>query len=187
VEHLLRDINDPSTSTLAKQIKEKVSGLNSFVGRLEDVRAYLEKVIGKFSTDRLFLLFLLLMSSLPCSCVVDGKMPVNNQINNNLQNILNMLPNLNVEALVRSMLVKTNDMYLAMYLAALVRSVIALHNLLNNKIQVYCIASCHFHLVKFCILIFFSSSRMLTMFWTRMLEWSRYILSCLKVSASLFA
>ena len=33
------------------------------------------------------------------------------------------------------MLVKTNDMYLAMYLAALVRSVIALHNLLNNKIQ----------------------------------------------------
>lgn len=62
-------------------------------------------------------------------------MPLNNQINSNLQNILNMLPNLNVEALVRSMLVKTNDMYLAMYLAALVRSVIALHNLLNNKIQ----------------------------------------------------
>jgi 26S proteasome regulatory subunit N8 len=48
VEHLLRDINDPSTSTLAKQIKEKVSGLNSFVGRLEEVRAYLEKVIGTF-------------------------------------------------------------------------------------------------------------------------------------------
>lgn len=63
-------------------------------------------------------------------------MPVNNQINSNLQNILNMLPNLNVEVLVRSMLVKTNDMYLAMYLAALVRSVIALHDLLNNKIQV---------------------------------------------------
>jgi 26S proteasome regulatory subunit N8 len=110
VEHLLRDINDPSTSTLAKQIKEKVSGLNSFVGRLEDVRQYLENVI-------------------------DGKMPVNNQINSNLQNILNLLPNLNVEALVRSMLVKTNDMHLAMYLAALVRSVLALHDLLNNKIQ----------------------------------------------------
>jgi 26S proteasome regulatory subunit N8 len=63
-------------------------------------------------------------------------MPVNNQINNNLQNILNLLPNLNVEALIRSLLVKTNDMHLAMYLAALVRSVLALHNLLNNKIQV---------------------------------------------------
>ena len=47
VEHLLRDINDPSTSTLAKQIKEKVSGLTSFVGRLEDIRAYLKNVIGK--------------------------------------------------------------------------------------------------------------------------------------------
>ena len=49
VEHLLRDINDPSTSTLAKQIKEKVSGLTSFVGRLEDIRAYLKNVIGKVS------------------------------------------------------------------------------------------------------------------------------------------
>lgn len=68
--------------------------------------------------------------------LAEGKMPVNNQINSNLQNILNMLPNLNVEALVRSLLVKTNDMHLGMYLAALVRSVIALHNLLNNKIQV---------------------------------------------------
>jgi 26S proteasome regulatory subunit N8 len=110
VEHLLRDINDPSTSTLAKQIKEKVSGLTSFVGRLEDIRAYLQKVI-------------------------DGKLPLNHQINSNLQNIMNLLPNLNVDTLVRSMLVKTNDMYLAMYLASLVRSVIALHNLLNNKIK----------------------------------------------------
>lgn len=48
VEHLLRDINDPSTSTLAKQIKEKVAGLNSFVGRLEEVRSYLENVIGEW-------------------------------------------------------------------------------------------------------------------------------------------
>jgi len=29
--------------------------------------------------------------------------------------------------------VKTNDMMMAMYLASLVRSVIALHNLINNK------------------------------------------------------
>ena len=51
VEHLLRDINDPSTSTLAKQIKEKVSGLGSFVGRLEEVRAYLERVIGEWGSE----------------------------------------------------------------------------------------------------------------------------------------
>lgn len=67
--------------------------------------------------------------------VLDGKLPINNQISYNLQDIFNLLPNLNVEELVKSMLVKTNDMHLAIYLSSLVRSVIALHNLLNNKIK----------------------------------------------------
>ena len=60
---------------------------------------------------------------------------MNNQIVYNLQNILNLLPNLNVETLVRSMQMKTNDMHLVMYLSALVRSVVALHSLLLNKIK----------------------------------------------------
>jgi 26S proteasome regulatory subunit N8 len=33
------------------------------------------------------------------------------------------------------MLVKTNDMHMAIYLSALIRSVIALHDLVNNKIM----------------------------------------------------
>jgi 26S proteasome regulatory subunit N8 len=37
--------------------------------------------------------------------------------------------------MVRSMLVKTNDMHMAMYLSALIRSVIALNDLINNRIQ----------------------------------------------------
>ncbi len=69
------------------------------------------------------------------SKVVNGKMPINNQISYNLQNILNLLPNLNVEELVKSMLVKTNDIHLVMYVSALVRSILALHDLLNNKIK----------------------------------------------------
>ena len=66
VEHLLRDINDPSTSTLALQIKQKLSGLTGLQGRLEEIHAYLQKV-------------------------VDGKLPMNNQITYNLQNIFNLL------------------------------------------------------------------------------------------------
>jgi 26S proteasome regulatory subunit N8 len=110
VEHLLRDINDPSTSTLAMEIREKVDGLQGLVTRLEEIRSYLTNVVS-------------------------GRVPVNNQIIYNLQNIFNMLPNLNVESLVRSTLVKTNDMYLIIYLSSLLRSVIALHGLLNNKIK----------------------------------------------------
>jgi 26S proteasome regulatory subunit N8 len=64
-----------------------------------------------------------------------GNLPINNQITYNLQNIFNLLPNLNVDELVKSMLVKTNDMYLVMYISSLVRSIIALHGLLINKIQ----------------------------------------------------
>jgi 26S proteasome regulatory subunit N8 len=33
------------------------------------------------------------------------------------------------------MIVKTNDMHMAVYLASLIRSVIALHDLVNNKIR----------------------------------------------------
>lgn len=60
---------------------------------------------------------------------------MNNHIIGNLQNILNLLPNLNLQELVRAMLVKTNDMHLVMYVSSLVRSVLALHALLSNKIK----------------------------------------------------
>jgi 26S proteasome regulatory subunit N8 len=110
VEHLLRDINDPSTSVLALQIKEKVNSLGGLMGRLQEIRDYLEAVIA-------------------------GKAPINNQIVYNLQNIFNLVPNLNVDELVKSMLVTTNDMHLVMYLSSLVRSVIALHELLANKMK----------------------------------------------------
>jgi 26S proteasome regulatory subunit N8 len=110
VEHLLRDINDPSTSTLALQIKQKINGLTGLARRLVEIRDYLEKIIA-------------------------GRIPINNQITYNLQNIFNLLPNLNMDELVKSMVVKTNDMHLVIYLSSLVRSVIALHGLLNNKIK----------------------------------------------------
>jgi 26S proteasome regulatory subunit N8 len=110
VEHLLRDINDPSTSSLALQIKQKITGLAGMVDKLSEIHTYLENVAS-------------------------GRLPVNSQIIYNLQNIVNLLPNLNIDALVRSMLVKTNDMHLVVYVSSLVRSVIALHGLLANKIK----------------------------------------------------
>jgi 26S proteasome regulatory subunit N8 len=110
VEHLLRDINDPSTSTLALQIKQKIIGLSGLYEHLAEIHTYLLNVMS-------------------------SRLPMNNQIVYNLQNIINLLPNLNLEELVRSMLVKTNDMHLIMYVSSLVRSVIALHSLLANKIK----------------------------------------------------
>jgi len=110
VEHLLRDVNDPTVSTLASQIKHKMTGLTALRSRLAEMKAYLEAVVAE-------------------------KIPANNQILYNCQAIFNLMPNLNQDALVESMLVKTNDYHLAVYCASLVRCIIALHELVNNKIQ----------------------------------------------------
>ncbi len=110
VEHLLRDINDPTVSTVASLIKGKISGLATLTEKLVECKDYLES----------------------CS---RGDQKVNPEIVANLQTILNLLPNLNTEEMVRSILIKTNDMQLAIYLSALIRSVIALHDLINNRIR----------------------------------------------------
>merc|ERR1712012_879791 len=67
--------------------------------------------------------------------VVQGKMKINQEIVANMQTILNLLPNLNVEELVKAMLVKTNDLHMVIYLSSLIRSVMALHDLVSNKIK----------------------------------------------------
>ncbi|TMW68381.1 hypothetical protein Poli38472_005849 [Pythium oligandrum] len=110
VEHLLRDINDPSVSSLAGQVKHKMTALSGLKERLEEMKVYLENVLA-------------------------GRLPPNHQIIYNMQTIFNLLPNLNVDSLVRSMFVKTNDMHFVIYLSSLIRCTIALHNLVNNKIK----------------------------------------------------
>jgi 26S proteasome regulatory subunit N8 len=67
--------------------------------------------------------------------VVAGSLPINHQIIYNLQDIFNRLPNLEDPDTTKSFSVKTNDQLLVIYLSSLIRSVIALHNLINNKIE----------------------------------------------------
>lgn len=67
--------------------------------------------------------------------VASGQLPVNHQIIYHLQDVFNLLPDVNLLEFVKAMYVKTNDQYLVVYVAALIRSIIALHNLINNKIQ----------------------------------------------------
>eukprot|EP00850_Spirogloea_muscicola_P018051 SM000161S02433 [mRNA] locus=s161:99618:101711:- [translate_table: standard] len=109
VEHLLRDVKDSTISTLASEVSAKMNALKGLESRLKEIQAYL-------------------------NLVVDGKLPVNHEIMYHLQDVFNLLPNLNVQELVTSFAVKTNDMMLVIYLSSLIRSVVALHNLINNKI-----------------------------------------------------
>ncbi|XP_073129603.1 uncharacterized protein [Henckelia pumila] len=49
------------------------------------------------------------------------------------EDVFNLLPNLNVSELIKAFAVKTNDMMLVIYLSSLIRSVLALHNLINTN------------------------------------------------------
>eukprot|EP00850_Spirogloea_muscicola_P018981 SM000180S03506 [mRNA] locus=s180:241953:244887:+ [translate_table: standard] len=99
VEHLLRDVKDSTISTLASEVSAKMNALKGLESRLKEIQAYL-------------------------NLVVDGKLPVNHEIMYHLQDVFNLLPNLNVQELVTSFAVKTNDMMLVIYLSSLIRSVI---------------------------------------------------------------
>ncbi len=110
VEHLLRDIKDASKGQLPKIVGDKIMGLKALKEKLYELRVYLEKVIK-------------------------GDFRMNTDIIHNYQDIFNLLPNLKVEKMVNSFSVKTNDYMNVIYVCSLIRAVISLHNLINNKIS----------------------------------------------------
>lgn len=109
VEHLLRDIKDTTYGSLSQRITNQLHGLKGLLANMQAIGAYLDKVVA-------------------------GQLPINHAIIYLLQDIFNLLPNTGTETFVKSSFVKTNDELLVVYLASLVRSVIALHNLISNKI-----------------------------------------------------
>ena len=59
---------------------------------------------------------------------------MNHQIIYQLQDVFNLLPEINLQEFVKATYFKTNDEGLVIYLASMIRSIIALHNLITNKI-----------------------------------------------------
>ena len=54
---------------------------------------------------------------------------------NNYQDIFNLLPNLRIEEMVKNFSVKSNDYMYVVYVSNLIKSVLSLHDLINNKIK----------------------------------------------------
>lgn len=67
--------------------------------------------------------------------VINKRLAPNPQIINNIQEIFNLLPNFETEDIIKSLSVQTNNNYLVLYLGWIVRTIIALHKLINNKIM----------------------------------------------------
>lgn len=97
--------------TLSQSIGSQLQSLHGLQTHLAGIRDYLQKV-------------------------ATGKIPINHPILYQLQDVFNLLPNLGIEEFSRSFAVKTNDQLLVVYLASLIRSVIALDNLIGNKLSI---------------------------------------------------
>ncbi|GJS57121.1 26S proteasome non-ATPase regulatory subunit 7 homolog A [Tanacetum coccineum] len=161
VEHLLRDVKDTTISTLATEVSGKLEALKGLDARLKEIRSYLDLVIeGKLPLNHFIQIFNIIFIEL--KVLQDGQVGVLG--NGSKRDIFNLLPNLNVAELVKAFAgiylteadrllemrtlafelviyllpvnfaVKTNDQMLVIYLSSLIRSVIALHNLINNKL-----------------------------------------------------
>lgn len=110
VEHLLRDIKDTSVGSLSQQVSNQLSGLKGLRTQLNHIVSYLQKVQSK-------------------------ELPVNTDVISNLQDIFNLLPNINAPAFTDSMTTQTNDQLLVVCLSTMVRSILSMHNLIDNKLR----------------------------------------------------
>lgn len=111
VEHLLRDLRNASTSTLATKVSDKIQAMQVLIVRLKEVVSYLQGV-------------------------AEGKYAYNTAIVERLQDVFNELPELGANpAMVTASAVETNDHFLGIYVGSMLRSILGLHNLVHNKIK----------------------------------------------------
>uniref|UniRef100_A0A8C5KY52 JAB1/MPN/MOV34 metalloenzyme domain-containing protein n=1 Tax=Jaculus jaculus TaxID=51337 RepID=A0A8C5KY52_JACJA len=107
-EHVASEIGAEEAEEVG-WITNQVHGLKGLNFKLLDIRSYLEEV-------------------------ATGKLPINHQIIYQLQDVFNLLPDVSLQKFVKAFYLKTDDQMVVVYLASLIRSVVALHNLINNKI-----------------------------------------------------
>lgn len=104
----MRDIKDSTTTTLATRVQEQLASLRGLQARLTEVRDYLRQVAR-------------------------GALPINHTVVYHLQDALNLLPDLDVPSVTGAFTTNTNDQLLVVYLSSLIRAVIALEKLVDNK------------------------------------------------------
>lgn len=111
VEHILRDYKDSTVTDLGQELQNK---LNSLLALSKHLKA----------------------SSHQLQLILDGKKPYEHKLVDHLQNIMSMLPNLTLDSFVHEITSFFNDQGMTLYLAHILRSILAIHNLIENKRQI---------------------------------------------------
>merc|ERR1711970_1398108 len=110
VEHLCRDVFNNTQGTLSQKIASQIKGLKGFGQKLEQIGQYLNDVAA-------------------------GKLAMSYKIIYGLQDIFNLLPDVTGIEFNKAMQQVSNDQMLIVYLSSMIKSVIALHNLIDNKLD----------------------------------------------------
>lgn len=148
VEHLLRDIKDLSTGTLSTRVTDRLNSLRGLQARLSEISDYLQGVIKNdlpvnhqiiYNLQDIFnLLPNIDLSPTPTSqSALVEKSPDGDVAMSSLTDLATGAKDLTSLVLDRSrpLTIVTNDQLLVMYLSSLIRAVIALHGLVNNKLE----------------------------------------------------
>lgn len=110
VEHLLRDVKDNAVTDLSTKINNKLDSLRALQQQLSSIESYLQ-------------------------AVQTGKLARNPTILYRLQEIFNLLPDVHSLEARKALTVANNDQSMMIFAGSVIRSVIALHELVNNKIE----------------------------------------------------
>ncbi|KAK1442756.1 eukaryotic translation initiation factor 3 subunit f-related protein [Babesia gibsoni] len=110
MEHLLRDLTNVATSTLSKKVESKITALKSLIAKLVEIVEYLNGVINGTYTPNPAIIYM-------------------------LQDILNMFPTTESDEIVEAFTINMNDTTLALYIGSIIRSMLALHNLIDNMAE----------------------------------------------------
>lgn len=110
MEHLLRDVKEDVPTGLAGQISNKLASLKSLERQLDQIDVYLGKV-------------------------VDGQLPISHPVNYALQDIFNLLPDVHNDEAMQALTLSTTDHLSMIFTGSLCRSVLAIHELIDNKMS----------------------------------------------------
>ncbi|KAL3088340.1 hypothetical protein niasHT_023900 [Heterodera trifolii] len=115
VEHLLRDIKNQTAGTLSQRIANQLTGIRGLENHLAGFTSYLHRVASR-------------------------ELPINHAIIFLIQEMLNLLPEVLSPDFVDAHNVQTNDHLMCVYIGSMVRTIIALHNLIDNKLTLQKVA-----------------------------------------------
>lgn len=107
VEHLLRDLKNTSISSLITQISDTINSCKILVSKLKESKNYF-------------------------SDIIEDRIPPNHTIISILQDIFNLLPDFSEPEVIRAFSNRYADMILTIYGMSCLRSVLSMHDLVNN-------------------------------------------------------